>query len=255
MTALDCAEAGMKQRPFSKKTDTIEVRVAPEMKQSFMESCEQNDCSASDVLRLLMANYVSAKCRASNPARRETSMFGSLPKRVVRLAVVTGTVASLGIMSAPSTAADSRLEALFHWFDRNGDGALTDGEFFTTATSPPPTLAGAEVMLTTNDGHAPSESADDVFSRVDTNGDGRIMLREMTARVGVHSRLGTILLNADQDASNSVSAPELAARITEARAAAGAERPAAGAALMAEGLLAAHDANGDGQLTAGELAG
>lgn len=245
----------MTQRPFTKKTDTIEVRIAPEMKQSFMERCEQNDRSASDVLRLLMANYVSARGRASCPAEKEPGMFNRLPKRIVRLAVVTGAVASLGVMSAPLTAADTRVEALFHWFDRDGDGALTDAEFFGDATSPPPSLAGAEVMLTTNDGHVPSETAGDVFKRVDTDDDGRITLTELTTKVDVHSRVGMILLDADQDASRSVSAPELAARITEARAAAGADRPAAGAALMAEGLLAAHDANGDGQLTAGELAG
>ena len=245
----------MNQRPFSKKTDTIEVRVAPEMKQSFMERCEQNDRSASDVLRLLMANYASAGGRASHSGEKDSGMFSRSPKRIARLAVVTGAITSLGIMSVPSTAADARLEALFHWFDRDGDGVLTDAEFFDDVANPPPSLPGAEVMLTTNDGHVPSETADDVFKRVDTDGDGRITLGELTARIGVDSRVGTILLDADQDASKSVSAPELAARVTEARAAAGADRPAAGAALMAEGLLAAHDANGDGQLTAGELAG
>ncbi len=244
----------MTRRPFSKKTESIEVRVAPEMKQTFMESCEKNRRSASEVLRHLMHDYASADGRDSKSGTREFGMFKLLSNRFVRWGAVLGGIMSLGVMSSPSTAADTRLKALFHWLDEDGDGALTSSELFPKEERPPASLAGAEVMLTTNDGHVPGETAQDLFNRVDVNGDGRITLTEMAEKAGVDSRVGATLLDADEDGSNSVTAAELAARITEVRAAAGLHRPATGAALMAEGLLAAHDLGEDGQLTADELA-
>jgi hypothetical protein len=245
----------MTRRPFSKKTESIEVRVAPEMKQSFVARCEKDRRSASEVLRHLMLDYASAEGRVSKPATGEFGMFSLLSNRFVRSGMVLGAIMSLGVVSSPSTAADPRLTALFHWFDDDGDGALTSHELFPKAERPPASLAGAEVNLTTNDGHAPGETAQDLFTQVDVNGDGRITLAEMAEKAGVDSRVGASLLDADEDGSNSVTAAELAARITEARAEAGLHRPATGAALMAVGLLAAHDLNEDGQLTTDELAG
>lgn len=245
----------MTKRPFSKKTESIEIRVAPEMKKSFVERCKADRRSASEVMRFFMEDYASAKGGASKPSGKESSMFGLLSSRFVRLVAVTGGIVSLGVMSSPSTASDARLEALFHWLDGNGDGTLIRGELFDEDKNSPALLAGAEVMLTTLDRPGPGETAEEVFNRVDVSGDGRITLMELAETVRVDSRVGATLLQADHDASNSLTTAELAARITEARAAADEPRPAAGAALMAEGLLSAHDANGDGQLVASELTG
>ncbi len=49
----------MAEQRRSKKTDKIEVRLAPETKQAFHETCEQQGESASGVIRRLIEEYVA----------------------------------------------------------------------------------------------------------------------------------------------------------------------------------------------------
>ena len=246
----------MTRTPFSKKTDSLEIRIAPEVKRDFLVRCQQNERSASEVIRGLMGDYVSSAERAFEQATaKEFRMRDLFTDNRVRFAAATAGLLALGIGATPTSAADGRLEALFHWFDADGDGALADTELFGDEQQYPPGLAGSEVSLTTKGGHVPDETPGELFARVDVDGDGRITFDEMAQTIDVGSRLSDPILEADGDRDRSVSAAELAARLTELRAMAGERHPALGAALMAQGLIGAHDRDGDGMISAADLAG
>ena len=243
----------MTRKPFSKKTDTIEVRIAPESKQSFVESCDEGGRSASDVLRHLMEDYVAAANRAPDRQSKEFAMFRILASRPARFAIVATSVAAVGMMSVPTVARDERIEAAFLWIDADGSHFITPEELFAERKDAP-LATGSEIALTTKGGHVPGETPDDIFGRMDADGDGRITLVELEAMVEVSTRLDPTILDADQDGDAAVSPIELAAHIAVRNAEAGDARPATGAALMAKGLLHAHDVDGDGMLTRSDLA-
>lgn len=244
----------MTRKPFSKMTDTIEVRIAPESKLSFVERCEKGGKSASEVLRVLMEDYVAAANRAPDSQSKEFAMFRILASRPARFAMVAASVAAVGIVSVPSVAKDERIEAAFLWIDADGSRFITPEEMFAERKDAP-LATGSELSLTTKDGHVPGETPQDLFDRMDADGDGRISLAELESTVDVSTRLDPTILDADQNGDAAVSPIELAAHIAARRAEAGDARPAAGVALMAEGLLHAHDADGDGVLTRSDLAG
>jgi len=181
-------------------------------------------------------------------------MFRILASRPARLAVIAASVAAVGVVSAPTVARDQRIEAAFLWIDADGSRFITPEEMFADR-SEAPLATGSELALTTKDGHVPGETAQDIFDRMDADGDGRVSLAELESKVDVSTRLDPTILDADQNGDAAVSPVELAAHIAARRAEAGDARPAAGVALMAEGLLQAHDADGDGVLTRSDLVG
>ncbi|KJS26925.1 MAG: hypothetical protein VR75_05720 [Hyphomonadaceae bacterium BRH_c29] len=110
----------MVARDRSKKTDKIEVRLAPETKQAFHETCEQQGESASGVIRRLIEEYV----------RRFHQPVIARPMEAIRRTpwwARWGLVAGLGAVAAgvaflPSNAESSRTERFFNRIDADGDG-------------------------------------------------------------------------------------------------------------------------------------
>jgi hypothetical protein len=243
----------MTRKPFSKKTATVEVRIAPERKESFVQTCEKDGRSASDVLRSLMESYVQGVNRAPGNRSKEFAMLKVLAKRPRRVVAVTVAVAATGLVPATSAASDGRLQAAFLWIDADGSRAITPGELFAQRQDSP-LGEGAELILTTKGGQVPGETPRDIFARLDNDDDGGISLAEMDRAVEVTSVLDPSIFAADQDGDAAVSPSELAAHLATTRAASGASKPAVGTALMTAGLLEAHDLDGNGVISRSDLA-
>lgn len=163
-----------------------------------------------------------------------------------RLAAVGGCLAAGVAIATPSTAADARLEAVFEWLDADRDKSLTEQEFVSAERRRPSTFEGLKIVVTTKGDNPAGESRSDLFKRLDQNRDGKLSLSELDRIVIVETILNEPILNADQNRDKKVTEAELAAHITARRAAAGEPDPAAGAALMAHGIISAHDSDNDG---------
>jgi len=117
----------MAQRNGSKKTDKIEVRLSPETKQAFHETCERQGESASSVIRRLIEDYVK---RFHEPViRRSIEAIRQSP-----LWIRVGAAAALaagGMMLAvlPSSAErEPAWAGMFRDDDSNGDGRIALSE-------------------------------------------------------------------------------------------------------------------------------
>ncbi|MET1110580.1 MAG: ribbon-helix-helix protein, CopG family [Allosphingosinicella sp.] len=105
---------------FTKKNDSIEIRLPDEMKAAFREKCRREGRTASDAVRTFIDEQLEPR---STARRRRRSLLR------IGAAVAVGAVLGGGI-AAPSIAAsaDSTLSA-FHDLDRDRDGRLSYEEF------------------------------------------------------------------------------------------------------------------------------
>lgn len=103
-----------------KKTGTIEVRIADELKVAFVDQCRRDKVTVSETVRHLIEERL-APAPIRQPAR---------PARVRMLAAgLLGAALGLGV-AAPSFAhAIATDRSTFERLDRNHDGVLTFGEF------------------------------------------------------------------------------------------------------------------------------
>jgi hypothetical protein len=238
-------QAIMDDRP-PKKTVSIEVRLAPKAKKDFMEICDKRKYSASAVIRNFIDTYIADANRAPNqPLWKEFNMTNIMKDMRVRLAIISGFLAIGFAIAIPSAAADARLEAVFEWLDANHDKSLTEQEFVSVERTRHAKFEGIMIVVETKGEIPAGESRSDLFSRLDQNQDRKLSLRELDRRVVVETVLKESILNADQNGDKKVTEAELAAHITARRAAVGEADPAAGAALMAHGIISAHDGDKD----------
>lgn len=119
----------------TKKSDCIEVRLTHEAKEAFMTACRAKGVTASDVLRGFIDRYVQASRRASFNAIPEP-LVTTLSKTIRRPLLTGGaSLAAAGLIAlayspAPAQAEpDKRAAALFEWMDADGDGVLSHEEF------------------------------------------------------------------------------------------------------------------------------
>jgi len=97
-----------------------------------------------------------------------------------------------GRISADEADADSGFDTTFGDMDADNDGFISDSEYRTFAKASMDTSQGAE--------HAADHSAvasRDVFSRLDTDGDGRISTAEAAPDAGFSGMLSTMDANSD----------------------------------------------------------
>lgn len=238
---------GMPKRRPSKKTDTMEIRLAPETKRAFMAACERHNKPASAVVRAFIDAYLARADRASRPVLwKEFEMSRIVKSPRARLAALGGFLALGVAVATPSAAADPRLEAFFEWLDTDRDGALTRAEFTAEKETRRPAGDGIQISISTKGEYRDVKTRADLFDKIDRNADGKLSLSELERVVIVETVVNGPVLNYDQNGDGRVTEAELAAHVTARRAAAGEKDPAAGVALMVRGLIEAHDKDGDG---------
>lgn len=179
---------------------------------------------------------------------------GSRTRRVVAGAIGAGTAAVAALsLSVPARAAvDARLGAVFEWMDLNRDGSLSRAEFERSEESGPATgVIG--IMVSTRTRPSPDETREQLFRRLDTDGNGGLSLSEVAADVIVETSVTPAIAAADYNRDGAVTEGELAAYLVTLGTAAGVKEPAAGAGLMAHGIIAAHDQDLDGKVLLTEL--
>ncbi|HYW14539.1 MAG TPA: ribbon-helix-helix protein, CopG family [Allosphingosinicella sp.] len=105
---------------FTKKNDSIEIRLPDETKAAFREKCRREGRTASEAVRSFIDEQLDPQ---GNVCRRPRSHWR------IAAAVAAGAMLGGGL-AAPSIAAsaDSSRSA-FHALDRDRDGALTYDEF------------------------------------------------------------------------------------------------------------------------------
>lgn len=110
----------MASAKFTKKNDSIEIRLPDETKAAFREKCRREGRTASDAVR----SFIDEQLEPSAGVRRNRRSLWR-----IGLAVAAGAVLGGGL-AAPSIAAsaDSSRSA-FQALDRDRDGALTYEEF------------------------------------------------------------------------------------------------------------------------------
>jgi hypothetical protein len=110
----------MASSKFSKKNDSIEVRLPDETKAAFREKCSREGRTASDAVRSFIDEQLDP---GANVRRTRRSNW-----RIV-LAVAAGAALGGGL-AAPSIAASAdRGPSAFRALDRNHDGTLSYEEF------------------------------------------------------------------------------------------------------------------------------
>ena len=97
-----------------------------------------------------------------------------------------------GRISAAEADADSGFDTTFGDMDADNDGFINDSEYRTFAKASMETSQGAQHAA----GHAAVASRD-VFSRLDTDGDGRISTSEAGLDAGFNSMLSAMDANSD----------------------------------------------------------
>ncbi len=163
-----------------------------------------------------------------------------------RIAAVTGVVGAAAILATPSAAADPRLEAVFHWYDIDRNGGLSLQEFANPEKYNAPEFEGIQIVVETVKPPPKGETRVALFQRLDEDRDSNISFDELKRVVTVETLLQEPILNSDRDGDGAVTEVELATYITARRALMGAKDPAAGAVLMARGIVKAHDKDGNG---------
>lgn len=116
-----------------KKTDTLQLRIDPDTKAEFIEACEQNGTSASQVLRKSILDYLALYRRRFETRSKGLIAMVPTPVRKKRY-ILAAAAASIGVgvlALAPSAAAQTDFATLFHQMDRDGDGFLSGEEFRT----------------------------------------------------------------------------------------------------------------------------
>ncbi len=245
----------MTDRRQPKKTDSIEVRVAPETKKAFMDSCEKRKRSASEVIRNFIDAYIADVSRApGNQSPKEFDMTKIIKSKKARLAALAACAAGIA-MATPSAAADPRLEAVFIWLDDDHDNAISKSEFLTPGKSGNASFNGIQIVITTKGAIPKNESRSELFDRIDASSDGKLSLKEFDQISIVETTVKEPILSADQDGDGKVTEGELVAHIVAKRAKAGDKDPAAGAALMARGVIRAHDNDNDGAVSSEDFSG
>jgi hypothetical protein len=125
----------MTNRRPPKKTETLEVRMAPETKRALQDVSRAEDRTASEVVRELIEGYLrQAEMRRDRarlePTERLAAILRSKPARRSAAAVAAASaIGLLTLVAAPSTAkVDYR--TMFDALDANHDGRVTPDEYY-----------------------------------------------------------------------------------------------------------------------------
>lgn len=190
---------------MAKKTDKIEVRVAPGTKKAFQDTCDQQGKSASDVIRDFIDDYIK---RFHVPFAGQRFATGaraiSRSPLWMKAAVSALAIGGLAVVAVPSQAEpfSSRAESMFlGHLDQDGDAHLSVDELrlmgMTEDRYRVVVAEAADFMQT---------RAQEQFAAMDSNLDGRISLREYLVHQAERDRELFALI--DRDGNGWIKLPE-----------------------------------------------
>lgn len=109
-----------------KKSESLDVRLPPRVKQRFMAVAKARGETASEAVRDLIEQYLQAPA-AGETLTNERSFLAMVKPHTTKIAGMTGAALAGAFMLTliPSAAAD---QAAFELFVKNKDGVLTPGE-------------------------------------------------------------------------------------------------------------------------------
>ena len=105
---------------FTKKNDSIEIRLPDETKAAFREKCRREGRTASDAVRCFIDEQLEPRASVRRSGR-SLWRFG--------LALAAGAVLGGGIAAPSIAASGDNSRSAFLALDRDHDGALTYEEF------------------------------------------------------------------------------------------------------------------------------
>lgn len=199
---------------MSKKTETIEIRVSPEMKSALAETSSQADKSMSAYLRELVEDATKGGVSPSHTG--DAAMAKTFPKPLTTFSIAALPVlcaAGLYLVgSTTSLTASPEFRMMFAEMDADNSGQISQAEFaqFYAAEMPPvenvPVPAAcAEIGFDPN--AADQASTSEEFGYYDTNADARVTYEELSA-VLQRERV-EMFLDVDANADGRVTVEEL----------------------------------------------
>lgn len=190
---------------MSKKTETIELRVSPELKSELRALSDERGRSVSDLVRELIGRELDGAADPQ-PVSGGSPMTHRPLRRAGRLALAALPILGLAMLySLPGqrpAVASPEIRVTFAELDRNGDGAITEPEFaaaMAAAPLPPVPAACAGTWLEHEALRTPADIVRDEMAYLDANADGTITYDELEARLIAERADEFLQLDADGD--------------------------------------------------------
>lgn len=191
---------------MSKKTETIEIRVSPELKAELVEKSRAEGKTMSSFLRDRITGGDAAATEDDRPSGGRRAAV-RIAVGIVPAMALAGVYAALAPVAATATPS---ARMAFAELDLNGDGGITVEEYHTVMQpgaglamdADLPKVCAADLAAATSLNAAQAEIAE-----MDANGDGKVRFHEM---LGSMQRSATeAFLMADRNADGYLSGAEL----------------------------------------------
>jgi Ca2+-binding EF-hand superfamily protein len=214
-----------------KKSDTLQIRIPHETKKEFLEACQEDRVSASEVLRRSILDYLSLRKRPSSQERKGLQIM--IPKTIRKKRFLVAGLAgasALSVFAAMPSAAEPDFQTAFRRLDINRDGKLDISEF-SPAPFPNAVLAREarvndakglprDILYVqpgvsqkeTNPRDPTSPNLDDDFRRFDADGDGSVSYDEFQASLA--SMIEPVFAATDANNDGKLSQQELTAPLS-----------------------------------------
>lgn len=197
---------------MSKKTESIEIRVSPELKSRLAAHCDAQGRPMSATIRALLETELSAAAQHSPQSETQDMKFfaplsPSFKTFSLASASVLGVAALIGFLPQSPAAAQATVRATFAELDYNGDGVISQAEFDRTTQ---------DVVIDDQDDlpfELPAacqadfeafEASDDMFPKfatIDKDGNGSLSFKELHTVISAEMNASFDQLDADKNGS------------------------------------------------------
>lgn len=203
-----------RQRTMSKKTESIEFRLSPELKEDLSRRAAADGCTMSGYLReLVSAEMAGGGPFAKGDPEMKTKLTTTLPRMTLMalpvLLLAGGYVVSSGMTAGASP--DARIA--FAEMDANSDGVISEAEFLgfgmedeMDITPLPAACDGTELAQEYTQSSS-QEMLREELARIDVNADQALSYEELAA--SMQRDMAEMFLELDWDENGVVTVDEL----------------------------------------------
>ena len=185
---------------MSKKTENIEIRVSPELKEAVSRLSKARGQSMSEAIRDLLAREVAAPSSPRRGAFAMPKLAQPIPLKATLAAMSVGVLAlgySLSAQLPAAASSQAEIRVLFAEFDRNGDDQVTAEEFAAFIAIEiaeeraeigedaafPLACAGTFIEEEHLEEASETRDADEEFAALDSNANQRLEFDEIQAMI------------------------------------------------------------------------